>query len=68
LRHLALHRIAFFEIRGASHAKEFLTNLSRTRARTISGYPKILGKKYAPTASNIPRRAEMGPCGAPLNV
>ena len=31
-------------------------------------YPQILGRKYAPTASNIPRRAEMGPCAAPLNV
>ena len=36
--------------------------------RTISNYAQSLGKKYAPTASNIPRRAEMGPCGAPLNV
>jgi hypothetical protein len=38
------------------------------KTRTISNYAQSLGKKYAPTASNIPRRAEMGPCGAPLNV
>ena len=38
------------------------------RTTTISNYAQSLGKKYAPTASNIPRRAEMGPCGAPLNV
>jgi hypothetical protein len=34
----------------------------------VAPYPQSLGKKYAPTASNIPRRAEMGPCAAPLNV
>jgi len=38
------------------------------RTTTISNYAQSLGKKYAPAASNIPRRAEMGPCGAPLNV
>jgi hypothetical protein len=61
-------RRSFLEPKRQGEVGSFRRRGEVGKTRTISNYAQSLGKKYAPTASNIPRRAEMGPCGAPLNV